>query len=80
MAVQVHACLCGDWVNLNDDPDCKIGNHRSSPTVWWEENAEIWSPFKKDSENTMYQLDYVNIHYKGTDYRIHPIFIQIVST
>jgi hypothetical protein len=76
--VQVHACLCGNWVNLNDDPNCKIGSNRSSPSVWWEENAEIWSPLQREKEHTMYQLDYVNIHYKGKDYRISPIFLQIV--
>lgn len=24
---KVYACLLGDWVCLNDDPDCKIGNY-----------------------------------------------------
>ncbi|MCM3131844.1 hypothetical protein M3629_03560 [Paenibacillus polysaccharolyticus] len=80
MATQVHACLVGNWVNLTDDPDCKMGKHKTSPFIWWEENADIYSPFKRAKENTMYQQDYVNIHYKCADYRIHPMFIQIVST
>lgn len=80
MAKEIHACLLGDWVNLNDDPNCKMGIHHASPVVWWEENAEIWSPFRKEQEHTMYQLDYVQIHYKGKDYRINPIFLQIVES
>lgn len=75
---KIYACLIGNWVCLNDDPDCKIGEHKSSPFVWWEENAEIWAPLKRKEEHTMYQLDYVNLHYKGRDYRINPIFIQVV--
>ncbi|KIN30892.1 hypothetical protein B4069_2965 [Bacillus subtilis] len=49
----------------------------TSPTVWWEEDAKIWSPNNKEQEHTMYQQDYVYINYKNADYRIHPMFIQI---
>lgn len=76
---KVYACLIGNWVCLNDDPDCFIGGNHSSPSIWYEENAEIWSPNKKESEHTYYQLDYVCIFYKGQSYRINPIFIQIVG-
>lgn len=75
----MHACLCGEWVNLNDDPNCVMGVHHTSPYIWWEENADIWSPNDK-KEHTLYELDYINIHYKGADYRINPIFIQIKTT
>ncbi|MDQ0158851.1 hypothetical protein [Alkalibacillus salilacus] len=77
MATKVHACLAGNWVTLNEDPDCKIGERLTSPNTWWEENAKIFSPHKRGEENTMYELDYVHIHFKGVDYRINPIFIQI---
>lgn len=44
----IYACLCGKWVNLCDDEKCVIGNHMSSPRVWWEENAVIRSdPVRK---------------------------------
>ena len=76
----IYACLVGNWVNLCDDPNCKIGAHCKSPHIWWEENAEIWSPSKKENEHTMYQQDYVYIHYLGKEYRIHPMFIQIVKS
>lgn len=74
----VYANLLGEWVNLAEDDKCVMGPHMTSPTLWWEENAEIFSRNKRE-EDTMYQLDYINIHYKGKDYRINPIFIQIVA-
>lgn len=80
MATQVHACLIGNWVNLSDDPECKVGEAQVSPSIWWEENAKIYSPLKRDEADTFYKLDYVHVCYKGIDYRINPIFIQIVST
>lgn len=80
MAVHVFACLCGNWVNLNEDPHCKMGTNYASPSIWWEESAKLWSPFTRKEENSMYELDYINIHYKGRDYRISPTFLQIVSS
>lgn len=77
--VHVYANLLGNWVNLSEDENCVMGPHRTRPSVWWEENAEIWSPINRTEANTMYQLDYVWIHYKGKDYRISPIYLQIVE-
>lgn len=76
---KVYACLTGNWVCLNDDPECKMGSNRTSPAIWWEESAEIYSPLKKDKADTFYSLDYVEIFYFNKDYRINPIFIQIVQ-
>lgn len=76
---KIYACLVGNWVCLNDDPECKMGSYHVSPTVWYEENATIFAPFKREAEDSYYQLDYVHIYYKGADYRINPIFIQIVE-
>ena len=42
----VYACLLGEWVNLNDDKNCKMGPRMTSPSIWWEENAELWSPIQ----------------------------------
>ena len=75
---KVYACLLGNWVCLNDDPDCRIGD-KSGAYLWFEEKAPIYSPRVKDEEHSYYGLDYVNIHYFGKDYRINPIFIQIVT-
>lgn len=78
---KVYACLVGQWVCLNDDPSCVMGDNRANPFYWWEENASIYAPQSrnKDLEDSAYSLDYINIHYKGKDYRINPIFIQIVT-
>ena len=76
---KIYACLLGDWVCLNDDPDSIIDRNGQSPFTWWEEGAPIYAPFSRSRENSLYELDYVDIHYKGKDYRINPIFIQIVT-
>ncbi|ANM47438.1 hypothetical protein [Streptococcus suis] len=75
---EIHACLCGKWVNLSADSSCKMGPHMTSPNIWWEENAELYAPITKTTADTMYQQDYVYVHYQGADYRIHPMFIQVV--
>ncbi len=77
---KVYACLLGEWVDLTSDENCVMGPHMTSPSIWWEENAELWSPINKKEADTMYQQDHIEIHYKGSDYRIHPMFIQIVSS
>lgn len=76
---EVHACLAGNWVNLSADSDCVMGPHKTAPNTWWEENAELYSPITKKQRDTMYEQDYVYISYQGADYRIHPIFIQIIT-
>lgn len=46
--IKIYACLCGNWVDLCSDPNCKMGNDQTFPTVWWEENAPIYRPVKKN--------------------------------
>lgn len=79
--IKVYACLIGNWVCLNDDPNCTIGENHRSPHVWWEENAAIYAPTVRDIEleDSLYGNDYVHIYYQGKDFRINPIFIQIVD-
>lgn len=78
---KVYACLLGNWVCLNDDPDCIIGSDMQTPTNWWKEGAKICSSRVKPQNNEIsyYDLDYVKISYRGKDYRINPFFIQIVN-
>ena len=77
----VYACLAGNWVCLNDDPDCTIGKNGQSPYLWWEEGAEVYAPSARDKEyeDSFYGLDYLHIHYKGKTWRINPLFVQVVS-
>ncbi len=77
---KVYACLLGNWVCLNDDPNCVFYDYDKSPSVWWEEKAPIYAPanLTEDMEHSMYYQNYVNIIYKGKKYRINPMFIQTV--
>lgn len=79
--IKIYACLVGEWVCLDDDPQCVISDDKKSPYIWWKEGAPIYSPAIKDKnvEHSLYGLNYVNLHYKDKDYRINPIFIQIVT-
>ena len=78
---KVYACLTGNWVCLNDDPECVVGQNGQDPISWWKEGAEIYSPVTctDDMANSMYNLEYVNVFYRGKSYRIHPTSIQIVT-
>lgn len=78
---KIYACLLGEWVCLNDDPDCVIGENLQRPSIWWKESAPVYAPTTRDPgcKNSLYGLDYVNIIYKGKSYRINPMFIQIVT-
>ena len=75
----IYACLAGNWVCLNDDPSCTVGSNGQSPSEWFNAGAEVYAPLDRESENTYYELEYVNISYRGKNYRISPIFIQIVT-
>lgn len=79
MAETVYANLLGEWVRLEDDPNCRMGPHMTTPYIWWEENAEMYAPITKPKADTFYHESYVVVHYKGSDYRIQPSHIQIVS-
>lgn len=78
---KIYACLVGNWVCLNDDPDCVIGDNLQSPSLWWKEGADAYVPASRDKTqvNSFYSLDYVKLTYKGKGYRINPIFIQVVT-
>lgn len=78
---KVYACLAGNWVCLNNDPKCTIGESHKEPSLWWNEGASLYSPCQKekDYEHSYYGLDYLHIFYEGKDWRINPIFVQIVT-
>ncbi|GEK88919.1 hypothetical protein SAMN04488100_10560 [Alkalibacterium putridalgicola] len=79
MATHVYANIVGTWVDLTEDDSCVMGPHFTSPYIWWEENAEIYSPIRKEQEHTFYNQDYVHVRYKNIDYRLQPCHIQIVQ-
>ena len=79
MSIYVYANLLGTWTDLSSDENCKMGPYMTSPYIWWEENAEMYSPIKKEEADTFYQQDYLKVSFKGIDYRLHPTHIQIIE-
>ena len=75
----IYACLPGNWVCLNDDENCTIGDNNQSPSVWYEESAPVYAPLKRTAADSYYQLNYVNLVYRGVHYRINPVFIQVTE-
>lgn len=67
MSKKIYANLIGNWHCLNDDPDCTIAMHEPLET-WWKEQS-----------HTLHDYNYIDIQFKGTNYRIHPSFIQTVN-
>lgn len=62
----IYACLLGEWVNLTTS-HATIDDNKDA-NVWWEENG-----------TTLFDYNYVNVQYRGKNYRIHPSFIQVVT-
>lgn len=76
---KIYACLLGEWVCLNDDPNCVIGKDFQDPTTWYKENAPIVLFREKEKlEDSFHYYDRIKISYKSKEYHIHPIFIQLV--
>jgi len=44
------------WTDLTSDPNCEVGIHHKSPLIWWEENAKIYAPEKRDMFNLFFHL------------------------
>ncbi len=76
MSNHIYANLIGNWVDLTIEPTATINEKK--PYLWWEESATMYAPFDRKQENTMYELPYINIDYKGANYRISPTQIQVV--
>lgn len=54
--VKIYACLAGNWVCLNDDPDCTISDWHKTPYLWWKEGAPVYAPGSSSERplDTMY--------------------------
>lgn len=76
----VYANLIGTWHDLAvEDPECKIGIHQTDPITWWKEGSDIWNPITVQKKDKLSEMPYVHIDFKGSDYRISPYLIQIVT-
>lgn len=52
--VKIYACLLGNWVCLNDDETCKIGENLQTPEQWYEETNDVYAPKNRNNENDFY--------------------------
>lgn len=70
---RIYANLLGEWVDITEEGT--VQDHQN-PSVFFEENL-IYEPGSKVAK--CFEYDYINVQYKGLNYRIHPSIIQIVS-
>ena len=68
-----YANLLGTWTDITDEGT--VNDHQPVPT-YFEEHL-YFKPGAMVAE--CFEFDYINIQYKGKNYRIHPSCIQIVS-
>lgn len=67
-----YACLAGNWIDITDDGTVENQN----PYIFFEEQLT----YKEGSfVAECFKYDYINIQYQGKNYRINPVFIQIVT-
>ena len=66
---------------LNNEPHpFASSNHHFQKLVSKNQYCLInYSFFHLSNDESFYQQNYVNIYYKGVEYRINPIFVQIVT-
>lgn len=77
--MKIYACLIGNWVCLNDDDNCVMGDNFEDPITWYKNGGDIQRYKSKNiKEHTIAYTDKVKIHFKGKDYFINPIFLQFV--
>lgn len=71
--MRVYACLLGQWVDITEAgtvADCQ------NPVKYFEENLQ----YRNGSRYAdCFKYDYIHVQYQGKDYRINPVFIQIVT-
>lgn len=78
--MKIYACLIGNWVCLNDDYNCVIGDNHEDPTTWYKNGGDIQRFKNKDIQpHTIEYLDKVKIHFNNVDYFISPVFLQFVT-
>lgn len=66
------ACLAGDWIDITEAGTVE----NQAPSVFFEEQL-IYKDGSKTAE--CFKYDYINIQFSGKNYRINPVFVQIVT-
>ena len=67
-----YACRAGNWVDITDTG--KVEDQ--TPSVFFEEQLK-YNNGSLVAE--CFKYDYINIQYGGKNYRINPVFVQIVT-
>ncbi len=69
----IYANLLGEWVDITTDGTVE---DQQNPVTYFEENLRY---IEGSTTTECFKYDYINVQYKGTNYRIHPSCIQIVT-
>lgn len=67
-----YACLLGEWVDITN---CTVEDYQPA-AQYFKENLEYEGNSKKAK---CFEYDYINVQYNNKNYRINPIFIQVVT-
>lgn len=79
MRTHVYANLAPmGWVELTEDSI--VGNHEESPVSWALDGGYLDSIELDKLPNNIDAFPFVNVCYKGKNYRVSPFDIQIVKS
>lgn len=71
--MRVYACLLGQWIDITNTGTVA---DNQNPVEYFEKNLQY-------NNNSRYancfQYDFIHVQYQNKDYRINPVFIQIVN-
>lgn len=71
--MRIYACLLGKWIDITETGTVA---DNQDPVTYFEEHLK----YSKNSRFAdCFQYDYIHIQYQGKDYRINPVFVQIVT-
>lgn len=70
---RIYANLIGNWTDITETGTIE----RQDPLTFIEENL-FYKPYSKVAD--CFEYDYIHIQYQNSDYRIHPVMIQIVES
>lgn len=71
--MRIYACLLGEWVDITETGTVADGQN---PVKYFNEHLY----YLGDSRYAeCFKYDFIHVQYQGRDYRINPVFIQIVT-
>lgn len=71
--MRIYACLLGEWIDITETGTVE---DFQNPVTYFEENLKYENGSKTAK---CFEYDYIRIQHQGKNYRIHPMFIQIVN-